>query len=171
MKYFHNITTLDELKKAYRRLAMQYHPDRGGDTATMQEVNAEHDKLFEILKSKHNAEAAKDTTGRTQATTETAAEFRKIIEALLKLDGLEVELCGHWLWISGNTKSHKDQLKAIGCKWSNNKKMWYWRHAEDGCYWHRGKGKEMSEIRSKYGSQKFHGNKEYSEYAKITATV
>ena len=30
MKYFENINSLDELKAAYRRLVMRYHPDRGG---------------------------------------------------------------------------------------------------------------------------------------------
>ena len=30
----------DEIKQAFRRMAAQHHPDRGGDTATFQEVQA-----------------------------------------------------------------------------------------------------------------------------------
>ena len=157
MKWFKDINNLDELKKAYRRLAMQHHPDMGGDLETMKEINNEHDELFELLKSEHNHRADADTTGRTAHTTETAEEFRDIIDYLLKLDGLEVELCGSWLWIGGNTKAHKDQLKAAGCRWSNNKKLWYWHHKEDGSRWHRG-SKSINQIRSKYGSQRFRGH-------------
>ena len=64
MKYFTNIHTLDELKAAYRRLALKYHPDMGGSTEIMQEINNEHDALFEQLKRQHNASAVAPHTGR-----------------------------------------------------------------------------------------------------------
>lgn len=103
MKYFTNIRTLDELKAAYRRLALKCHPDMGGSTEIMQEINAEHDALFEQLKRQHNAHA-----DEYHQTTETAEEFREILDVLLGLPGLTVELCGSWLWISGETRQHKD---------------------------------------------------------------
>lgn len=86
MKYFINVTTLEELKKQYRRLAMIHHPDCGGSTEAMQEVNDEHDRIFEILKKQHNERAAADTTGKTRATTETPEEFRRIVDLLLHLE-------------------------------------------------------------------------------------
>lgn len=41
-RFFNDCRTLDELKKSYRRAAMLHHPDRGGDTRTMQEINDEY---------------------------------------------------------------------------------------------------------------------------------
>lgn len=37
--------TADEIKRAYRRLASQHHPDRGGDTQRFQEIQAAYDTL------------------------------------------------------------------------------------------------------------------------------
>ena len=105
--------------------------------------------MHEILKVAHNQQADEH-----HQTTETPDEFRDIVERLLRMDGLEVELCGSWLWIGGNTREHKDGLKTAGCRWSSNKKLWYWHHAEEGCRWHRGT-KTINQIRSKYGSQTF----------------
>lgn len=152
--YFTNCSTLDALKAAYRKAAQLHHPDVGGDTATMQAINAEYSARFEVLKRTQNTQAAEDPTGRTRATTETAADFITIIDHLLKLDGLEIELCGRWLWIGGNTRAHKEALKAAGCRWSSTKKLWSWHFAEDGSHWHRG-SKSMAQIRGKYGSQHF----------------
>ena len=165
MKYFNNATSLDELKKAYRRLAMKYHPDCGGSDEIMKQINAEHDALFETLKASHNK-----TADEYHQTTETPEEFREIIVLLLRLEGLTVELCGSWLWIGGDTRQHKETLKAAGCRWSNNKKLWYWHHAEEGRKWRRGKA-TMSDIRSKYGSQVFDAAGERTGYERIGATA
>ena len=146
MKYFNGVSSLDELKKEYRRLSMLNHPDRGGDIEIMKAINAEHDELFEMLKKQHNASA-----DEYHQTTETPEEFRRVVVELLKLSGLNIEICGSWLWIGGNTREHKEALKALGCKWSKNKMLWSWHHEEAGRKWRRG-NYSMGDIRRKYGS-------------------
>lgn len=163
MKYFTNCRSLEDLKADYRRLVKLHHPDLGGDTETMKAINDEHDQFFEILKNKHNASA-----DEYHQTTETAEEFRHLINELLKLSGIIVELCGNWVWLSGNTKEHKEALKALGCRWSQNKQMWYWRHFEEGRKHYRGHA-TMNDIRNKYGSQVFHGSAESSNYERVGA--
>ena len=163
MKYFINCKSLEDLKAEYRRLVKLHHPDMGGDTETMQAINDEHDRVFEILKKQHNASA-----DEYHQTTETAEEFRTLINELLKLSGVIVELCGNWVWLSGNTKEHKEALKALGCRWSQNKQMWYWRHPEEGRKHYKGH-KDMNSIRAKYGSQVFHGSTESTNYTRVGA--
>ena len=141
MKYFTNCRTIDELKAEYRRLAKIHHPDMGGDVATMQEINNEYEAAFDRL---NNSSA--------QPKNETAAEFIRVIDALMKIRGITIELCGSWLWISGNTRPVKDDLKAAGCRWASKKSQWYW-HPSDQPPKHRRGTATMQEIRSKYGSR------------------
>lgn len=159
--YFNNITSLEDLKSAYKALVIKHHPDMGGDTRTMQEINAEHDSLFEQLKRSQNINAE---NGTAKATTETPEEFRDIMAKLIILENIDIELCGSWLWISGDTRPVKDELKAAGCRWSRTKKIWYWRHEEQGAHWSRGKA-SMADIRTKYGSSKL----TYNERLAMTA--
>ena len=42
--------TPDEIKRAFRKLASQHHPDKGGDTARFQEIQAAHDTLGDTAK-------------------------------------------------------------------------------------------------------------------------
>lgn len=60
MKYFNNIHSLTELKKQFRALAIANHPDKGGDTETMQEINAEFDALFAIWKNRPDTEVTEE---------------------------------------------------------------------------------------------------------------
>jgi DnaJ-class molecular chaperone len=44
--------TADEIKRAYRKLASQHHPDRGGDTQKFQEIQAAYDVIGDDVKRK-----------------------------------------------------------------------------------------------------------------------
>lgn len=64
MKYFNKITSLENLKDQFRKLALTNHPDKGGNTSVMQEINAEYDVLFPIWKDK-----VKDVSNDTAQST------------------------------------------------------------------------------------------------------
>ena len=155
--YFKGIDNIEDLKAEYRRLAMAHHPDRGGSTETMQQINAEYSFLFERLKDVHKSTRADGPRTYTseQKTAETPEDFINIINELFRLGGLEVELCGRWLWIGGNTREHKEQLKALGCRWSKNKQLWSWHFPEDSAFSYKGKKEwNMDKIRFFWGSEK-----------------
>ena len=146
-EFFTACKTLDELKAEYKRLAKIHHPDCGGDDATMARINAEYDRLSAIL-PKLNAQGE----AYQPKERECPAAFRAAVMAVITLQGVTVELCGSWIWCTGNTREHKDVFKAAGYRFSGNKCAWYWH--EDG-YSRRGsKRYSLDEIRSMYGSQR-----------------
>ena len=57
MTYFNNIHSLDDLKSRISQTRYEESPRPGGGVEIMQQINAEHDALFETLKKKHNASA------------------------------------------------------------------------------------------------------------------
>ena len=148
--YFTECKNLNDLKSEYRKQVMANHPDLGGDEETMKAINLEYERVFNILKNRQNDAAKSDS--KIKETEEAPEDFRKIVETLLHIDGIEVELCGSWLWIDGNTYENRAELKKAGCRYSGSKKRWYWRPAEKSCGWSRGKS-SMGEIRQKYGSK------------------
>lgn len=76
--------------------------------------------------------------------------LRAIVNAIVNLN-IEIEICGSWIWVSGNTYSCKDELKSNGFHWASKKKMWYWHDPKEQV---RSNGKTtMDDIRSKYGSE------------------
>jgi hypothetical protein len=48
MNYFQDIKSLADLKKQYRALALAHHPDRGGNTPVMQQINLQFEELYPV---------------------------------------------------------------------------------------------------------------------------
>ena len=151
---FDGITTMDELKRAYKRLAVKLHPDTPtGSEVAMKALNNAYDAaVARISRTERRATSSGAREYDEAATASEAAAWRDTLLSLLKLAGLEIELCGRWLWITGDTYQHRAALKALGCRWSSGKKAWYWHAPDDGGA-HSRRRVDMATIRAKYGSQ------------------
>ncbi len=127
MKYFNNVSTLEELRRQYKELLKKYHPDNPqGSTEATQEINAEYD-MFKVLKDKHESKSDKTTDSTANKQTsynanmydwENDKTLREVLQKIINFDGLEIEIVGAWIWVSGNTYSYKKELKEMP-KWAN----------------------------------------------------
>lgn len=143
--YFKDCKNLDDVKAVYKKLAMAHHPDRGGDTITMQEINAE----YEAIKN----DPYFNFSGQKDEAKQDFVEFPDIINQVIGFKGVVIELCGNWVWLSGTTYPYREELKKIGFLFAHEKKLWYWRpHSFKSI---NRKPIPIDEIRRKYGSDVF----------------
>ena len=145
------------VKKAYRVAAMTYHPDRnpaGGEM--MKIINA----AYEVLKDYSDDIPASDET----TTEDYPQAVNEALNAVIHLAGLIIEICGAWVWVSGETFTHKAVLKEAGFKFAPQKKSWYFR-PEDWRSFSRG-ALSMDDIRDRYGSSKPRARKHHYLNAK-----
>ena len=63
--YFEGANTLEEVEARYRDLARQYHPDVGGDTAIMAEINRQRTMARAFFRGRAEAAAENDTADTT----------------------------------------------------------------------------------------------------------
>jgi len=145
-----NITqavTQKDIKKAYKEACLKFHPDRNpAGLHMMQAINAAYETLNKLG----------DTVSPEEGfnSSNYGEELNTALNQLIVLDGLTIEICGNWIWISGDTRPHKEQLgkNGIGCFWSKNKRMWYFRPSD---YKSFGRGSwDIDTIRGVHGSIK-----------------
>ncbi len=146
--FFNNCKTVEATKILYRQLAMKHHPDRtGGDNATMQAINVEYQNCLKSFDGQTDGEHTYhyDETKEQQV-------IDKIYELLaLRLNGIEINLIGLWVWVTGETKQHRKVLKAVNCKWHSKRLCWYWHNGKKRF---QSKG-NLSELAKKYGVKTF----------------
>ena len=149
MMYFKNVTTLEELRKEYKRLVKQYHPDNGGDPETIKAINAEYDKMFDLLKDADTTNTNSKNAKRWDK--EEDQKIREAINRIIHLENITIEIIGCWVWVSGNTYPVKSELKEAGYKFSGNRKSWYWHSDEQK---RKGASKRsMDELKAFYGCE------------------
>lgn len=134
--------TMDELKTAYRKACLSNHPDHGGDLEAMKLVNAAYDFLKVHKWTMDDMAPASD-----DSILDCILERWSSIKHWPNITG---EVCGTWIWVTGQTWRYKKQLKSFGFRWSQNKSSWYWHPAGYKKRSRRSWG--LEDIRDKFGS-------------------
>jgi len=137
--------TAETIKAAYKKAAFKFHPDRNpAGLEMMKIINEAWSVVKEITTFDNNTEATATESGYSEAVNDA-------INAVIILDGVEIEICGNWVWLSGNTYPHKTAIKDAGFKWASKKKMWFYR--PDSYKSKNRRNNSMNDIRARHGSQ------------------
>ena len=165
--YFKRIETLEELRRQYKELLRKHHPDNGGEVSVMQDINAEYEKLFQLLKDKHEKKEEErkreQERGKKNGTEEEAQDrnrewydwesdraLREVLQKIIGFSEVLIDIVGYFIWLYGDTYSYKKELKELGFRWSRQRKKWYWHN---GKYKNHGSRKlSYEEIQGLYGS-------------------
>ena len=113
----------------------------------MKLVNQAYEILLEYIGSWGNRDKSNDSN-QDMSLDE---EIQEILKQVGHLPGLEFEICGRWLWITGNTYPYRKELKDAGLWFAKKKKAWFWR-PKDSKSKSRGQW-SLDQIREHHGSQ------------------
>jgi hypothetical protein len=136
---------LDQTKVKFRELAHIHHPDKGGDGEMMKQLIMSYKTHLKRLESEQNPTTDKPFDYQIER------ELIDKIEIFAGIQGIVIELIGKWIWVSGDTKSIKDQLKENSFRYAPKKQLWYFRQEDQAQKYHKS-DKTIDEIRRKYGS-------------------
>lgn len=156
--WFVGVKCLEDVKKLYHKLVKEFHPDISklpDAHQKMVEINNEYEQAFQIWKNTRKTVKEDETVYYQKETNETADEFRDIIEDLIHYPNIVVEIIGTWIWVSGETKAIKEELKKLGFMFSSKKVSWYLHKDE---YHKKSKRNfSMDELRNMFESEVIEG--------------
>lgn len=154
-QWFAGVNTVEEIKKLYKSLAFQHHPDRGGNTATMQEINAQYTQALKACNGQKSTSDNGEHTYRydEQKESEIINKINETLNSGITRQGVDLYLIGTWLWAQGDTKPSKEQLKAMGYKWHSKRSCWYWHN--DGYRHTYASNADFGSLAAKYGATNF----------------
>lgn len=147
-KFFGTVSTLEELKKAYKKLAVKLHPDNnGGKDEDFKKMQNEYDKLYQSLFHTQNKKSK--TNASYEDIRKESDIFKDIIDKLIHFN-INIDIVGTWIWVYGDTYQCKEILKSLGFSWASKKKKWYYHDINDG-WLKKGRTLNYEEITSLHG--------------------
>jgi len=157
-KWFTNCKTLDELKTEYRRLVMEWHPDlkkheKAECHANIVSINNSYEKVFIYLQDHSTDDQRKKDVYKKHDLND---GYREVIEKIIFLPNIVIEICGSWIWVTGETKKVKEELKKAKFIYSKKKtdlSAWWW-HPVDFIKMPGNGHTPLDKIRFRYGSDK-----------------
>lgn len=149
--------SFEDAKRVYRVKSKHYHPDRNpAGLEMMKLINGAWQALSDYEFGREDLE--EERVGECLSD-----ELNAALNAVIGL-GLTIEICGSWIWVSGDTRPHREVLKAAGYRWAPKKLMWSFCGGERTTS--RGKF-SMDDIRTRHGSV----NVKSSEFYKLGASA
>jgi hypothetical protein len=122
MSYFAQCQSVEEAKKHYRALLMQYHPDHAGPEgeAITKEIIAQFNAFLNgfMSYSFHSYYEDKEWKPKDEAVT----PFQEVLQKIIDLD-CQIEIIGFWIYCF-NSKAVKEQLEALDFWFSGKHKAW-----------------------------------------------
>ena len=126
MKKMSTSETLEDLKRVY---ADEYSEVRY-DVDLLKDLNLAYEDNFDAVRCMHRTKGGKVYSTESAPNHEGVAWFPEFVEAISNMKDVEYNIEGTWLWVSGNTKPHREELKRLGLRWAPKRKMWYKKPAE-----------------------------------------
>ena len=151
---FEGCDTIEAVKRRYHELARTMHPDCGGDAEAFKALSAEYTARFDVFRDIHEARDG-HVYKAEEESTERPEQYKEAIDAVIGIAGLDIEIVGSWVWVTGSTMIHREALKAAGYRWSGSKKAWYYTGSSTSSKRkHRGYCRDMDAVRAKWGTSK-----------------
>jgi|DEB0MinimDraft_6_1074348.scaffolds.fasta_scaffold80935_2 curved DNA-binding protein CbpA len=144
---------IESLTKAYKKAIFKHHPDHGGTSEAFIELKNAYEYLMKELKypsKKYSSDSKQVEDIMANYSQELINKIMELIEKFATNDDININIIGDWIWLDGETKPHKEEIKSLGFKFSKNKVAWYWHN---GNYRRFGGKKEysMDEIAYRHG--------------------
>ncbi|PCJ45954.1 MAG: hypothetical protein COA99_03690 [Moraxellaceae bacterium] len=125
MSYFVGVTNANQLKFEYRRLASKHHPDKGGDSRLMQEINTYYEYVLSKIKTQEQFMAEPESP--IEGDSQFALDFRGVcVGDTVYVNGTEGEVIKvneNDFWVVAKGRARQAVFMKQGGKGKYNKRL------------------------------------------------